>query len=80
MNWQPISTAPTDGTRILLYYPPMKFGRQPRTVCGKWEREEAARNPKPHWIYDNMTFGVRDARENPPTHWCPLPPPPESTK
>jgi hypothetical protein len=61
MAWQPIETAPRDGTEILAYN--AFAGRYlTRFVDGEW--------PKYGW--DNMT-GVWYPR---PTHWMPLPPPP----
>ena len=62
MVWQPIETAPRDGTRILLYFPAMDKGE--RIFAG----------PFAHGMWQ---IGVWFARPPNPTHWQPLPPPPE---
>lgn len=65
MNWQPIETAPRDGTRVLGYelndptdtcpYAVMRFRGEYGWVNAGWTGLE-------------------------PTHWMPLPPPPEESK
>lgn len=62
---QPIDTAPKDGSRILLYY-----GRG-FCVCGSWDSDKLSRNPRPYWANDHHR--TQAARQNPPTHWAPLP-------
>jgi hypothetical protein len=59
MEWQPIDTAPKDGTEVLL-----TDGKYKRT--GYWARRVGV------WSIDAIV-----ALE-PPTHWMPLPEPPES--
>lgn len=72
-DWKPIETAPKDGTRILLF-------QRGKVVCGSWDEQPLNSKPKPFWSHDRIrVFGVTDARENPPTHWMPLPPPPAET-
>jgi len=57
VNWQPIETAPTDGTRILLR------GRNGRIADGHYGQPDGFANPKLFvWPYINAT----------PTHWAPL--------
>lgn len=57
MKWQPIETAPTDGTRILLR------GRNGRIADGHYGQPDGFANPKRFvWPYINAT----------PTHWAPL--------
>lgn len=65
MEWQPIETAPKDGTFVLLF-----------TACGciegfwsygEWEQSVCAAS------YD-MAHAYIECR---PTHWMPLPPPPK---
>lgn len=66
MEWQPISTAPKN-QRILLL-------RDRTVVCGAYDVDKYAVNPKPYWSHDlERLNGLRDARANPPTHWMPLP-------
>lgn len=62
--WQPIETAPRDGTRILCYLP---FGRG-FTTQTHWHIDKRGGN----W-YD-------EGGELCPTHWMPLPDKPENSK
>jgi len=59
--WQPIATAPKDGTQVLLF----RAGKS--MVQGWWNRGGAFHMP--HWSTPSGLFD--------PTHWRPLPPPPE---
>lgn len=64
ISWQPIETAPKDGSIILLW-PPIYDG----TVCsGRWVQPYRR---QPCW----SRFGGSRAcdRATPPTHWAPLP-------
>lgn len=73
--WQPISTAPKDGTRILLC-----FGGY-RIECGQWDDDRYATKPRPYWTGDwEPVCGKLWYRGNQPTHWQPLPPPPSELK
>ncbi len=80
MTWQPISTAPKDGTWVLLaggtchqeYH-----GDDNRPVVGQWTDYLNGRtSPK----YERWQFawyeGGYDGTYDNPTHWMPLPPPP----
>lgn len=66
--WQPIETAPKDGTRVLLftthipndYYNESFIGVQ----IGRWDCGHMSDG----WEFENI---------GEPTHWMPLPPPPE---
>jgi hypothetical protein len=62
-QWQLIETAPKDGTEVLLY---SHYLRQ--MFIGGYVRRGA-------W----KLFGHRDLYETEPTHWMPLPAPPEVT-
>jgi hypothetical protein len=76
MNWQPIETAPKDGTAIVAYCP--RLG-----VCAptSWNDDKYSKNPKPYWRHwVEHIFRVRCVREDQSTHWMPLPPPPEGKK
>lgn len=64
MDWQPIETAPRDGTQILI----VSRYRQLGIMIGRW----AERNGR--WAFAEVV-----GRNVDPTHWMPLPPPPEST-
>lgn len=66
MKWQPIETAPRDGTRILA------------TWAYTWSQsgvhiEACEFGESGGWFY---TYDG-DAPSTPPTHWMPLPEPPE---
>lgn len=57
MKWQPIETAPTDGTRILLR------GRNGKIADGHYGQPDGFANPKRFvWPYIHAN----------PTHWAPL--------
>ena len=57
MKWQPIETAPTDGTRILL------CGRDGKIADGHYGQPDGFANPKRFvWPYIHVN----------PTHWAPL--------
>lgn len=61
MQWQPIETAPKDGTRILVWSQEYG-GRGPLVLF--WMDE--------HWREPANLLSLRV----PPTHWMPIPPPP----
>lgn len=84
MKWLPIETAPKDGGEILL------FG-DGRVTSGNWSApsevprliyrdgfapEEEWDEWEPYWASWDGGF----TEEHPPTHWMPLPPPPEKTE
>ena len=78
MVWRPIEEAPKDGTRVLLYWP--KFGSNPRQEIGYFEMQKYHSKPTPYWWSSNAVknYGVRWYRDYQPTHWQPLPQPPEA--
>lgn len=65
---QPIDTAPQDGTKILIFHPVLRW------TLGKWDDQRHHSRPRPFW--SRMGNRERGDRENPPTHWQPLPPDP----
>jgi hypothetical protein len=66
-GWQPIETAPKD-TDVILYC--KRIG----VVCGRWSDERYAGNPRPYWKHDKThLFGIKQTREDQPTHWMPKP-------
>ena len=81
MNWQPIETAPRDGTAILLYEPfdprwsRMKPGNRPMDVLciglGRWHSPDYEPD---HW---GDGFEPWEKLMESPTHWMPLPEFPE---
>lgn len=73
-GWQPIDTAPKDGTAVLVY-PGTWDGRS--AAIAKWESDKYAKKPRPYWRRDDDMGRVTFSRERPPTHWMPLPLPPD---
>lgn len=73
MTWQPIETAPKDGTRILAY-----------TLCGEFEIVEYYEISKASFVEaENGLYRRVESVEgywsgNGFKYWQPLPPPPES--
>lgn len=70
-EWQPITTAPKDGTAVLLY-------RQ----CGIWRVRGYGRwEDGPGQISGWISYGFYEPPGNlglaAPTHWMPLPDPPK---
>lgn len=70
MNWQPIETAPRDGTDILVcvtYNGP----------AGEWETAQWVDWARDDLVWPNYWRHIEIPF--PPTHWQPLPAPPEAT-
>lgn len=68
-EWQKIETAPRDGTPILAY---LAFEDEPVFDIIKWDGK-----PKYPWRYVNNNAFHALVSEDIPTHWQPLPAPPE---
>ena len=74
MTWQPIETAPKDGSLVLLYRPDAyDWGK---VTPGKWETQQYSKKPKPYWDIWLKIGGISESRAWVPTHWMPLPEPP----
>ena len=87
MDWQPIETAPKDGTSLLLI---AATYRNPVPMIGHWGQNNAW-DEEYHWLLGETDdwptkraskFRKRAAAEmlgiiSTPTHWMPLPPPPK---
>ena len=71
MTWQPIETAPKDGTRVLIYQPD---GMWHSRSCIRGERIELAYWHQPG-NKERPGFWIPTSR---PTHWMPLPDPPSA--
>lgn len=65
-GWQPIETAPKDGTEVLLAYP------GGLVKSGKWTLFGGA-------YEDHWADGKRPRFGSDPTHWMPLPAPPQDS-
>lgn len=70
-NWQPIETAPKDGTRILAIM-------YRSVVIAAWDDDRCAKHPKPHFVAWSEPWGITADRKNQPKYWMPLPPLPET--
>lgn len=74
MRWQPIETAPKDGTRVLLHY----AGRHP--CVGHWVERKTYDNGElkyahAGWSTPYPSFVLMGDRSPPgPTHWMEIPP------
>ncbi len=84
--WQPIETAPKDGTRILIFDPAVgircvywnpEFDFTLRDV-GAPEDSEVEPEFRGAWTDDAVaSFSYEEVKEYAPTHYMPLPAPPE---
>lgn len=68
-QWQPIETAPKDGTEILLFDPDNSDDHNGGVAQGYFSMKDGGRN---EWV--SMVFKTCK-----PTHWMPLPSPPEQS-
>jgi hypothetical protein len=78
-EWQPIETAPKDGTWVLLCGGKITYGwdseSYPPSVVGQWARPDSDIGYRDDWQfawYDSGCYGYYES----PTHWMPLPNPP----
>ncbi len=69
--WQPIETAPMDGTEVILFYPHMS-GRTSHGLVTAGYFHIAEDDYASHWYADLVNGGA-----SPPSHWMPLPNPPQ---
>lgn len=69
MKWQPIETAPKDGTHIIAW---RATAKPPHCESMYFVPYDEDGNGLWHWVQDGDS-----PSENFPTHWMPLPPPPE---
>lgn len=68
-DWQPIGTAPKDGTEILLYRK-WEEDKWPERISAYWNEDVGA------WIVAGGEFEQLYINAVPFTHWMPLPDPP----
>lgn len=79
MSWQPIETAPKDGSCFLLWRPYPGRASLLQFSVGRWCSDKYAKKPRPYWSsQDEAIHGKRWAIDYQPTHWMPLLPPPGS--
>lgn len=75
-EWKPISTAPEDGTFVLLYAPiGICHGAFMEAVSDETSEEFPRGKPLGKRWFMGLTY--HDAKAYNPTHWMPLPPPPQ---
>lgn len=74
--WQPISSAPLD--KNILVFRPAMWGGKGHIGVAKWNTDEFAKRQKPFWESCEGWVRQTDDRAYPPTHWQPLPAPPEA--
>ena len=67
MSWQPIETAPKDGTKVLL------VNRRGNMAVGLWQGQELY---KGWWLMGGNRPNLFFNAPHGPTHWMPLPAPP----
>lgn len=68
MEWQPIETAPKDGTEVILYVP--DFDK----VTTGWYSQKTRLWPH----CEEFTEDGEPCNVGLPSHWMPLPPPPSN--
>lgn len=75
-DWQPIETAPRDGTRILLYDKTHDFA-----ISGRWHIDAGRDDPGGHepawawWVSDDGLAMWDNGPDDQPTHWAAFDPP-----
>lgn len=68
IDWQPMDTAPKDGTRVLLFFP--ELDQDVRVGC--WESVERIVNGAVTYKSEGWQHGVFSfAGQVDPTHWAP---------
>lgn len=72
-QWQPIETAPKDGTEIILYFPSLVHSIQ----IANWHHAEYFTNGKKTFESCRWTIGSILGDPPEPTHWMFLPEPPK---
>jgi hypothetical protein len=70
-EWQPIETAPTDGTWVLVWGPSQRWS----SVMMAWFALNH-RSGKAYWK-DSTEWDDYELVDDQPTHWMPLPEPPK---
>jgi hypothetical protein len=73
--WQPIETAPKDGSAILVYGPELLREVNGHCAVVRWQTNEYS--TVPWWTISDGKFGPHDLRGPSPTDWQPLPAPPD---
>lgn len=74
-GWKPIEEAPKDGSMVLAWFP-TAFGRG-AWLRATWDNQRYHSKPKPHWAPRRAVPYATEYKANQPTHFRPLPEPPE---
>jgi hypothetical protein len=69
-EWQPIESAPKDGTHVLLWFPAGYWATEVHVAIGLWDSGEDE-----GWYAGDESHSMT-AHGAPPTYWMPLPAPP----
>lgn len=81
MDWQPIETAPMDGTWVLLTGGSINYGwdgdTTPEVVSAQYSHELNFAKADGHWQFAWYDGGYYGMYPN-PTHWMPLPGKPDA--
>lgn len=84
LAWRPIETAPKDGAEIIgVYFRQCEHTEKP-TIYGPWTMEHDGKEWAPSWdcgmVIDYMSdFGIETkSLDCQPTHWMPMPSPPNA--
>lgn len=88
MGWQPIESAPRDGTEILAYSEPGCTGTMlvryiapcdflTEAEADQWASEGATDLEEADWFAADFIQGARLSPDCHPTHWMPRPAPPQ---
>jgi hypothetical protein len=75
-EWQPIATAPKDGTTILLYWPHYPEEQSGVVWLGRWKQNDRLAKAYFSDTCEWDDFELSEPRHA-PSHWQPLPPPPK---
>lgn len=75
-GWRPIETAPKDGSTVLVWFSDLYNGT---ADLARWDNDQYARKPRPYWTGNReRILGTVAYRQGKPTHWMPLPEPPNA--
>ena len=78
LSWQPIETAPKDGTKILVYKKYSRFGSIVYDDIDLGTNVDAHYIEIAYWTYYGWRIDAFSPPSNKdPTHWIPLPLPPK---
>ena len=75
-DWRPITTAPKDGSKVLLYYPEGEYDGQWNDFEGRSAPLMAVMSADKRGYWKGYYSGT--SPDGTPTHWAPLPTPPKT--